>query len=431
MQDGFSTAGGLGFGLPGARRLVDDFEIESTVGAGTRVALQKWTSQEPVVGPEPRESPNRRILLAEDDPDLRRVLGRLLQKGGVEVVAVDTGKKAIEELQHTSFDVIVSDVYMPEASGLDLIRALRHLDLDVPVILMSGVPDVSSAAAAVEYNAFRYLTKPVDTAALVKLVSHAARAHEFARLRREAFAVTAAQASAAQRTDLEARLTRALDGLWMALQPIFDVRTSSVFGMEALMRSTEESMPGPQLILDAATELGRLPQLGQRVRTLSAASAEARTEIALFVNLHPDDVLDDDLIDEDAPLTRIASRVVLEITERSALHSSPELTARLSRLRQLGFRIAIDDIGAGYSGLTSFTELTPEIVKIDMALVRDVHRSVLKQRTIAALCKLCHEVGCLVVGEGVETVDERDCLVGLGCDLLQGYLLGRPARVAA
>jgi EAL domain-containing protein (putative c-di-GMP-specific phosphodiesterase class I) len=62
-----------------------------------------------------------------------------------------------------------------------------------------------------------------------------------------------------------------------------------------------------------------------------------------------------------------------------------------------------------------------------MSMVRDVHKSAVKQRTIRALCQLCHEVGTLVVGEGVETCDERDTLVQLGCDLLQGYLLGRPS----
>ena len=94
----------------------------------------------------------------------------------------------------------------------------------------------------------------------------------------------------------------------------------------------------------------------------------------------------------------------------------------------LGFRLAVDDIGAGYSGLASFTELMPEVVKIDMSLVRDIHKSALKQRTIAALCRLWRESGSLVVGEGVETPEERDTLVGLGCDLLQGYLIARPAR---
>jgi EAL domain-containing protein (putative c-di-GMP-specific phosphodiesterase class I) len=125
----------------------------------------------------------------------------------------------------------------------------------------------------------------------------------------------------------------------------------------------------------------------------------------------------------------MASRVILEVTERATLPTSPLLADRIARLRKLGYRLAVDDIGAGYSGLTSFTELTPEIVKVDMSLVRNVHTSAAKQRTIGALCRLCHEVGTLVVAEGVETLDERDTLVNLGCDLLQGYLLGKPNRI--
>jgi EAL domain-containing protein (putative c-di-GMP-specific phosphodiesterase class I) len=195
------------------------------------------------------------------------------------------------------------------------------------------------------------------------------------------------------------------------------------------MRSSEPSLPHPGAVLDAATQLGRLSQVGRRVRTLSAATRAIRAEdVSLFVNLHPEDLRDADLIDRAAALTAIAPRVILEVTERAPLDTSPALTERIAELRSLGFRIAVDDIGAGYSGLTSFTELMPEVVKLDMALVRGVHTNVLKQRTIRALCRLCHEVGTLVVGEGVETVEERATLVDLGCDLLQGYLIGRPQR---
>lgn len=146
----------------------------------------------------------------------------------------------------------------------------------------------------------------------------------------------------------------------------------------------------------------------------------------MFVNLHSEDLQDADLIDVSAPLTAVARRVVLEVTERGSLASTAGLEQRLARLRELGFRLAVDDIGAGYSGLKSFNDLEPEFVKLDMALVRDVNHSALKQRTIAALCGLCHGIGCAVIGEGVETQDERETLVALGCDLIQGYLIARP-----
>jgi EAL domain-containing protein (putative c-di-GMP-specific phosphodiesterase class I) len=117
---------------------------------------------------------------------------------------------------------------------------------------------------------------------------------------------------------------------------------------------------------------------------------------------------------------------VLEITERASIDSIQDLRQRVARLRETGYRIAIDDLGAGYAGLTSFALLEPEIVKIDMTLVRDVDRLEVKQRLIASITSLCTEMGILVVGEGVETQAERDTLIQLGCDLFQGYFIAKP-----
>ena len=379
--------------------------------------------------PSESSATQHRALVADDDEMLRRSIVRMLRRAELDVVDVDSGYKAITALESEPFDVVISDVQMPDGGGLDLLRAVRRIDLDVPVILMTGQPSVEAAAAAVEYGAFRYLTKPLDTDAFIQTVKYAARAHALARIRRDAFLVTGAHAGVTDRAGLEVRFEQALDGLWMAFQPIIDARTGALFGVEALMRSSEPSLPNPPAVLDAAAQLGRLPLVGRKVRSLSSRAILERTDdITVFVNLHPEDLHDIELVDPASPLARIASRVILEVTERTSLETSTVLTERIARLRQLGFRLAVDDIGAGYSGLTSFTELTPEVVKIDMSLVRDVHKSALKQRTIAALCRLCHEVGTLVVGEGVETLEEREVLVGLGCDLLQGYLLGRPQR---
>jgi EAL domain-containing protein (putative c-di-GMP-specific phosphodiesterase class I) len=102
--------------------------------------------------------------------------------------------------------------------------------------------------------------------------------------------------------------------------------------------------------------------------------------------------------------------------------------AKLAQLRRIGFRIAIDDLGAGYAGLTSFATLEPELVKLDMTLVRDVDKNPVKERLVRSMTSLCKDLGMLVVAEGVETPQERDALVALGCDLLQGYLFARPAE---
>ena len=130
---------------------------------------------------------------------------------------------------------------------------------------------------------------------------------------------------------------------------------------------------------------------------------------------------------ETRPLARVADRVVLEITERQHLEEILDLDERIRTLRDLGFRIAVDDLGAGYSSLSSFAELAPDLVKLDMSLVREVHLHPAKHRLVASLIEICGELGVDLVAEGIETEAERDHLAGLGCDLMQGFFFGRPS----
>jgi EAL domain-containing protein (putative c-di-GMP-specific phosphodiesterase class I) len=120
---------------------------------------------------------------------------------------------------------------------------------------------------------------------------------------------------------------------------------------------------------------------------------------------------------------------VLEITERSSLERVDGLGARLGKLRKLGFQIAVDDLGAGYAGLSSFSQLEPEVVKLDMSLVRGIAASSRKRSVVRAMMELAgRDLGMLVICEGIETTDERDTLATLGADLLQGFLFAKPSR---
>jgi EAL domain-containing protein (putative c-di-GMP-specific phosphodiesterase class I)/ActR/RegA family two-component response regulator len=380
--------------------------------------------------PAPSWPQSADVLVVDDDPVVRKLIVTMLQAAGLTTYEATSGREGVEKLRERTFDVIVSDVDMPDGTGIDLLREVRQVDLDIPVILVTGKPDVRSASQAVEYGAFRYMTKPIRFDELVSSIRKGARARALARVRREALSIGGADAAMpTDRAGLEVRFASAIEKLWTAFQPIVGARSGALFGVEALLRTDEVSMPSPGAVLDAAGKLGRLGELGRLTRRRAAeALGPERRGMFLFVNLHPDDLFDDDLIAPDTLLARIATRVVLEITERASLKATQALEERLTGLRALGFRFAIDDIGAGYSGLTSFAEVAPEVVKIDMALVRNVHKSEIRQRTIRSLSTLCHDCGSLVVGEGVETAEERDCLEELGCDLLQGYFFARPAR---
>jgi EAL domain-containing protein (putative c-di-GMP-specific phosphodiesterase class I) len=213
----------------------------------------------------------------------------------------------------------------------------------------------------------------------------------------------------------------------MAYQPIVRASDGALFGYEALLRSREPALPNPGAVLDAAERLGRLFDLGRKVRARAAdAMVHAPERARLFVNLHARDLLDERLTSPDGALSAIASRVVLEITERAPLDHMQDARARVSKLRAMGFSIAVDDLGAGYAGLTSFTTLEPEFIKLDMSLVRGVDQNPKKQTLIRSIAALCKEMSVCCVAEGIETIQERDAIIGLGCDLLQGYVLAKP-----
>ena len=369
------------------------------------------------------------VLVVDDDPDVLRGVVRLLRSQGYSVTSTMNGAEAARFVHGRSFDVIVSDIKMPGMDGIQLLREVREHDLHVPVVLVTGEPAVSTAVQALEYGAFHYLTKPVDTEALGRAVAKAVSMHRMARVKQQAAELLGhAGALGADRAGLEASFDRAMQTLWMAYHPIVDFRRRAVYGYEALLRSNEPSLPHPGAVLDAATRLGRLDALGRSIRDLAAAPMiDGGTEM-LFVNLHVTDLVDPWLSAPDSPLSKIAHRVVLEVTERSSLDEVKDVRARVAALREMGFRIAVDDLGAGYAGLTSFTLLEPEIVKLDMSLVRDVHKNSTKQKVIRSMTALSQDMGMTVVAEGVETIEERDTLIELDCDLLQGFLFARPGR---
>jgi EAL domain-containing protein (putative c-di-GMP-specific phosphodiesterase class I)/ActR/RegA family two-component response regulator len=370
-----------------------------------------------------------RVIIVDDDRAMLQVLAKIVGGMGHDVKTAANGVEAVALLGQTHFDALISDIGMPEMDGFELMRAVRKHSLDLPVILMTGRPSIESAVKAVEYGALRYLMKPIDSSLLRKSISDAVSLGRVARLKREAFAATGSDHhELGDRASLEGAFDRALDTLWMAYQPIVRWPGRSIFAYEALVRTREPTMPHPGAFFTAAERLHRLDVLGRRIRdSVARAIADAPQGVDIFVNLHTDDLVDEELFAASSALSKHAPRVVLEITERASLERVKDVADRVARLRRMGYRIAIDDLGAGYAGLTSFAQLQPEVVKLDMSLTRGVDKDRTRQRLIGSLTALCHDMGMLVVTEGVETADERDAVAALGCELLQGYLFGKPA----
>ena len=230
--------------------------------------------------------------------------------------------------------------------------------------------------------------------------------------------------------ELEKTFERALGAINIAFQPIVEGRELKLFGFEALVRADSEQLRDPCALLDAAERLHRVERLGRAIRRRVAVEfAQASRSLGLvFVNLHALDLADPSLSSPYSPLWKLRDRVVLEITERASIEAVADARYRVAKLREMGYRIAIDDLGAGHSRMTRFTLHDTDFVKLDMSLVRDLPMHRQRQRSVSNIIGMCRDQGIRVVGEGIETAAECETLLELGCELLQGYLIARPSR---
>jgi len=365
------------------------------------------------------------ILVVDDDDVFLRACVRMLEMWQYDVVQATTAAAALKLVREQDFDVILSDINMPGANGIEFLRLVRGHDKDVPVILMTGGPELETARLAVEWGAQSYLIKPLAMPELKEAIERHLHAHQETRRERKILAVS--ERVARHTEEQREQFGRAMDGLWMAFQPIVCWSLKSVVAYEALLRTTDPTLNIPTDIIRIAEELGEVHTLGHKTRALIAKVMAEHPELpGVFVNLHVLDLLDEELYAPQSPLMPFASRIHLEITERMAIEKIPDTHDRIERLRKLGYRIAVDDLGEGYSGLNSFASLEPDAVKLDMSLIRGIEKAPTKRRMVRALASLCRELNTPLVAEGVETQAELDTLLELGADWLQGYLFARP-----
>ncbi len=273
------------------------------------------------------------------------------------------------------------------------------------------------------------LQPPFEAAALIEVAENLIRNGRLATLRRQMALSRAAPSRAPMPVEaVRARLEGALERLDVAFQPIVRADTGQIYAFEALLRPHREDFSNPGEMIEAAETVGEVERLGLAIRARVAAILEAhpdRHEL-VFVNLHATEIGRGLLSHELEPLRPFAHRVVFELTERADVNSHAAAEDELRVLQAIGFRVALDDLGEGYAGLSWLVRFSPDVAKLDMSLVRGIDASPLKRELVASVVNVCRQSRVLVVAEGVETRAEHDTLVDLGCDLLQGYLLARP-----
>ena len=216
------------------------------------------------------------------------------------------------------------------------------------------------------------------------------------------------------------------------MQPILDVRAMSIIGYEALSRGPAGSVfQNAETLFQSARAFG-LSQALDRVCLKKAlrAAADIPGDRLLFLNIEPEGLADpgvqDDLVTLSSSALLQPNRVVLELTERGMIVDFDEFRADLANLRELGFRVAIDDAGAGHSCLQSLVEVRPDWVTLDMSLIRGVDTNEVKRDLVASLIGFGERTGMKLITEGIETMSQLTTLQSLGARYGQGFLLSRP-----
>jgi EAL domain-containing protein (putative c-di-GMP-specific phosphodiesterase class I) len=223
------------------------------------------------------------------------------------------------------------------------------------------------------------------------------------------------------------------DKLSTLFQPVFELPRRTVLGYEALSRGpsgTLYHMPLP--LFEMASESDLVFELDRKCRRRALLAArQLPPESLLFINVFPSAMYDPEF--QGPALLRFLDdlglrpdRVVLEITEKYAIENYTLFAEALQEFTKLGFQIAVDDVGAGYSGLEKIAHLNPRYLKLDRELIKDIDSSYIRREMARALKAFADKIGSTIIAEGIEREAELTALVELGIGYGQGFLLGRP-----
>lgn len=378
-----------------------------------------------------------RILVADDDEILRETIVEVLTDDGRFVVVADVGDAdaAIEAAMRERPPVALVDVRMPGGGGPRVARELRHASPATRVVALSSHDDREAIVEMFRSGAVSYLVKGEATnVEIARTLTDVAAGHFSlpATVGRQVLdelstLLERAHQQEGHRRNVEARVRRVLASgeVEMVYQPIFDLAEGAVAGVEALARFHHQPQQGPDRWFADAAVVGlevEFDLLAVRLALQEALASPADTWLA--VNICPATAMDPAF--HAAVLGSQPDRVVMEITEHAIIDDYDQFHRSIEPLRQSGVRLAIDDAGAGYASLRHMIALAPDIIKLDVALTRNIDDDPRRRAMARALISFAAELGTAIVAEGIETQAEFDTLRQLGVRTASGYLLARP-----
>ena len=377
----------------------------------------------------------RRLLVLDDDAAVATTIAFIAEDAGFEVRRTAHPDEFLALVRHWRPTHIALDLLMPEKDGVEVLRDLAALSCPSRILLTSGMGRrILDAALRVGLerglDVCGVLPKPFLPATLRDLLT--SEDHAFSLVtgafRRGEFPIDAKSLRGA----VDQRQLRML--FQPKVTPSLELR-----GFEALMRwhvPLAGDIP-PARFIPAAEQSGFIPVITAEAFRMAVewlAGQPSAPDLHVAVNLSARDIEEVELADQLAAGCEAAGlapgRVILELTETSAMHDPANAMDVLTRLRLKGFRLAIDDFGTGYSSMSQLARMPFSEIKIDRLFVATALTSHESLAIVRSIIELARNLGVESVAEGVEDGDTLELLSELGCDLVQGYYIARPLEAA-
>jgi EAL domain-containing protein (putative c-di-GMP-specific phosphodiesterase class I)/ActR/RegA family two-component response regulator len=376
----------------------------------------------------------KRLLVLDDDPDMGALIVHAAASAGYDAsssTSFDTFKASLTPDTH----LVVLDLMMPEVDGIQVLRYLGSHNCEAGIILISGYDKkvlrvAEQLATALGLKVRGAIQKPIQLNQLRELLKEQG-SEKWA-------SATGARGSEGPADEESVRAAISKDQLLVHYQPQFHTRTRELAGMEALVRwqhPTRGLLPAAAFV-QAFEAAGLVDELTWMVikKILEDKSAWVARGVRVAVSMNVSAL---SLRDISLPEKLIAvisenggspSDFVLEITEGALVRELHTALDILARIRLKGLHLSIDDFGTGYAMMQQLQRVPARELKLDMGFIQAMLRDETANSIVRRTLDLAHDLDMIVVAEGVETADQLRALAEYGCDVVQGYLLGRPGR---
>lgn len=364
------------------------------------------------------------ILIISSSSQVTQYLATILSTQGYKMSVASTGKEGLSKAE-SHIDLILLDRALPDYDGLKLCHLLKmdKSTRHIPIIILSNGERASEKTESFYVGADDYIQTPVNWDDLIVRI-------ETSILRTQVATKVLEDANIEALDELHDIVDH--QSIIPHFQPIYQLKPFKLYGLEVLSRpQTKGILSNPEALFKVAMRFGCYFQLEMIVwkKALIVAQRIFGAE-HLFLNCSPQLIESKDacMIKEVFKGFNMNDRhVYLEVTERSSIAVYENFLKQVTQFRHQGFRIAVDDVGAGYSSLDVIMQTKPEVVKIDRHIITGLANDHFKRSLVKLIVEFCRENGIICIAEGIETKDDLNIAMELGVCLGQGYYFKKPS----